>query len=104
MATDKKSNYHGKKQCELIPDNYALFKSRLHSLMKRLNRDPVTLHEYDSIFKKQESKGFIEDSQKNLNPPQLCIFFLTTLLFEMTNQILVCILFKMHLLKRMIPL
>ena len=50
-----------KKQCELIPDNNALCESRLHSLIKRLKRDPVALHEYDSILKKQESDGIIEE-------------------------------------------
>ena len=50
-----------KKQCELIPDNNALCESRLHSLIKRLKRDPVALHEYDPILKKQESDGIIEE-------------------------------------------
>ena len=50
-----------KKHCELILDNYHLCESRLHSLIKRLKQDPVTLHEYDSIFQKEESERIIEE-------------------------------------------
>ena len=50
-----------KKHCELIPDNYALCESCLHSSRKRLKQNPVTLHEYGSILKKQESEGIIEE-------------------------------------------
>ena len=35
------------KHCELIPEEYALCQSRLHSLIKR-SGDPGTLQEYDS--------------------------------------------------------
>ena len=50
-----------KEHCELIPDNYALSETRLHYLIKRLKRYSVTRHEYDSILKKQESEGIIEE-------------------------------------------
>ena len=36
--------------------------------MKPLKRDPVTLLEYDSILKKQESEGIIEETLKKLKP------------------------------------
>ena len=42
--------------------------SRLHSLIKHLKRDPVTLHEYDSILKKQESQGIIEEPPNKFKP------------------------------------
>ena len=56
------------KHCELISDNYALYESRLYSIIKRLKRDPVTLQEYDSILKKQESEGIIEESPEKFKP------------------------------------
>ena len=57
-----------KKHCELIPHNYALCESHLYSLIKRLKRDPVTLQEYDSILKKQESEGIIEEPPEKFKP------------------------------------
>ena len=33
----------------------------MHSLIKRRKQDPVTLHEYDSIFQKEESERIIEE-------------------------------------------
>ena len=57
-----------KKHCELIPDNYALCESHLYSLIKRLKRNPVTLQEYDSILKKQESQGIIEEPPGKFKP------------------------------------
>ena len=57
-----------KKHCELIPDNYALCESHLYSLIKRLKRNPVTLQEYDSILKKQESRGIIEELPGKFKP------------------------------------
>ena len=40
----------------------------MHSLIKRLKRDPVTLHECDSILKKQESEGIIEEPPNKFKP------------------------------------
>ena len=57
-----------KEHCKLIPDNYILCESRLHSLIKRLKRDPAPLHEYDSILKKQESEGIIEEPPEKFKP------------------------------------
>ena len=57
-----------KKHCELIPHNYALCESHLYSLIKRLKRNPVTLQEYDSILKKQESRGIIEEPPGKFKP------------------------------------
>ena len=57
-----------KKHCELIPDNHALCEYRLHSLIKRLKRDPVTLQEYDFILKNQESEGIIEKPPERFKP------------------------------------
>ena len=57
-----------KKHCELIPDNYALCEFCLHSLIKRLKRDPVTLREHDSILKKQEFDEIIEELPEKFKP------------------------------------
>ena len=57
-----------KKHCELIPDSHALCEYRQHSLIKRLKRDPVTLQEYDSILKNQESEGIIEKPPERFKP------------------------------------
>ena len=46
-----------KEHSELIPD---------HSLIKRLKWDPVTLHKYDSILKKQESEGITEEPPEKI--------------------------------------
>ena len=40
----------------------------MHSLIKRLKRDPITLHEYDSILKKQEWEGIIEEPPEKFKP------------------------------------
>ena len=88
-----------KKHCELILGNYALCESHLYSLIKRLKRDSVTLQ-----AKSKNLKELLRNPQKNLNPPELCIIFHTILLLELKNQLLVCVLFMMHLLKRMVPL
>ena len=88
-----------KKHCELILHNYALCESHLYSLIKRLKRDSVTLQ-----AKSKNLKELLRNPQKNLNPPDLCIIFHTILLSELTNQLLVCVLFMMHLLKGMVPL
>ena len=40
----------------------------LYSLIKLLKRDPVTLQEYDSILKKQESEGIIEEPPEIFKP------------------------------------
>ena len=40
----------------------------MHSLIKRLKRDPVTPHQYDSILKKRESEGIIEEPPKKFKP------------------------------------
>ena len=57
-----------KKYCELVPYNYALSESRLYSLIKCLKQDPVTLQEYDSILKKLESEGIIEEPPEKFKP------------------------------------
>ena len=57
-----------KKYCGLIPDNCALSESRLHSLIKRLKRDPVTLQEHGSILRKQESEGIFEEPPGKFKP------------------------------------
>ena len=54
-----------KEHCELIPDNYALCESHLHSLIKRLKYDSVL--EYDSILKKPESEGIIEEPARTVH-------------------------------------
>ena len=68
MATNTKHRYHGKKHCELFPDNYALCESHLYYLIKQLKRDPVTLQEYRYILKKQEPKGIIEEPPEKFKP------------------------------------
>ena len=40
----------------------------MHFLTKLLKRDPVTLYEYDYIFKKQESEGIIEEPPDKFKP------------------------------------
>ena len=55
-----------KEHCELIPDNYALRESCFYSLTKRLKRDPVTLQEYDSTLKKQESEKNYLGTHRNI--------------------------------------
>ena len=40
----------------------------MHSLIKRLKRDPVTLSEYDSILKKQEFDEIIEELPEKFKP------------------------------------
>ena len=43
-----------------LPDNYTLAKGRLTSLLRRLRREPDTLHAYDQVLQDQQTKGIIE--------------------------------------------
>ena len=47
----------------------------MDSLIKRLKRDPVTLHECDSILKKQKSEGIIEQLLEKFKPAGTVHFF-----------------------------
>ena len=49
-----------KKDHELLPNNFALCKSRLVSLLKRLNLQPKVLKHYDDVIQDQEKQGIVE--------------------------------------------
>ena len=49
-----------KEDHELLPDNFALCKSRLVSLLKRLNLEPEVLKHYDDVIRDQEKQGIVE--------------------------------------------
>jgi hypothetical protein len=48
-----------------LPTNYELSLKRMKGQIKRLNKDPVLLGEYDSIIKAQEEAGVIEKVSPN---------------------------------------
>ena len=49
-----------KEDHELLPDNFALCKSRLASLLKRLNLKPEVLKHYDDVIRDQRKQGIVE--------------------------------------------
>ena len=46
-----------KEDHELLPENFALCKSRLASLLKRLNLKSEVLKHYDDVIRDQEKQG-----------------------------------------------
>ena len=52
-----------------------------------------------TLFSKSKNlKELLKNPRKNLNQPEPCIIFHTTLLLELTNQLVVCVLSIMHCL------
>ena len=49
-----------KEDHELLPDNFALCKSRLVSLLKRLNLQPEVLKHYNDVIRDQEKQGIVK--------------------------------------------
>ena len=56
-----------KEDHELLPDNFALCKSRLASLLKRLNLKPKVLKHYDDVIREQEKQGIVEPVEQGTN-------------------------------------
>ena len=56
-----------KEDHELLPDNFALCKSRLISLLKRLNLKPEVLKHYDDVIRDQEKQGIVEPVVQGTN-------------------------------------
>ena len=56
-----------KEDHELLPDNFALCKSRLVSLLKRLNLKPEVLKHYDDVIRGQEKQGIVEPVEQGTN-------------------------------------
>ena len=56
-----------KEDHELLPDNFALSKSRLVSLLKRLNLKPEVLKHYDDVIRDQEKQGIVEPVEQGTN-------------------------------------
>ena len=48
---------------EPLADNFALSRRRLHSLIRRLRREPTVLREYDAIIHDQRDRGIVEAVQ-----------------------------------------
>ena len=49
-----------KQKHDLLPDNYESSKDRLISLLRRLQKNPKLLKEYDEVIRNQEEEGIIE--------------------------------------------
>ena len=56
-----------KEDHELLPDNFALCKSRLISLLKRRNLKPEVLKHYDDVIRDQEKQGIVEPVVQGTN-------------------------------------
>ena len=56
-----------KEDHELLPDNFALCKSRLVSLLKRLNLKPEVLKHYDDVIRDQDKQGIVEPVGQGTN-------------------------------------
>ena len=56
---------------ESLPDNYHICEVRLNSLLERLNKpgNEDLLHDYNELFKKQESEGIIEEVSLDSGTP-----------------------------------
>ena len=90
------------KHCELILDNYHLSESCFHSLIKLLKRDPVTLHEYASNFKKEEPEEIIEEPPEKCKSTETVHYLLHHPVIRSDKSTLSV--HMMHLLKGMTPL
>ena len=56
-----------KEDHELLPDNFALCKSRLVSLLKRLQSKPEVLKHYDDVIRDQQKQGIVEPVEQGVN-------------------------------------
>ena len=56
-----------KEDHELLPDNFALCRSRLVSLLKRLKLKPEMLKHYDDVIQDQQQQGIVEPVDQGVN-------------------------------------
>lgn len=56
-----------KEDHELLPDNFALCKSRLASLLKRLGSNPEVARQYNDVIQEQREQGIIEPVEQSIN-------------------------------------
>ncbi|KAK3736566.1 hypothetical protein QZH41_003141 [Actinostola sp. cb2023] len=54
-----------KEDCSLLPENYALARGRLNSLVKRLKHEPELLHKYNDVIQDQLKREIIEPVHQN---------------------------------------
>ena len=57
---------HWRQHHDILPDNFELSSGRLISTLKRLEKDPPLLKEYDRIINKQLQNGIIEQVYPSL--------------------------------------
>ena len=76
LETLKKTTFHNGFRCEIglpwkddtkLPKNYFLAKAQLQSLKNRLQQEPDLFFRYNQTIEADIQKGFVEETQRQLN-------------------------------------